>query len=49
MVVLSLKHNHKIYKYVNIYNIRMFPSDPKGSLDDNFSKAIIKYNFNEGS
>ena len=46
--MLKIKYN-KIYKPTIIGDTRMFPSDPKGSLDDNFSEAIIKKSFNEGS
>lgn len=35
--------NTKIYKPNFISKIRMFPSDPTGSLDVYFSKCLISY------
>lgn len=32
--IVAHNKNSKIYKLFNCYNIRMFPSDPTGSLDD---------------
>ena len=36
-------HFGKIYKGIIVNNIRMFPSDPTGSLDDFFSENFINY------
>ncbi len=33
----------KIYKPLTIDNIRMFPSDPTGSLDDFFLRGYLNY------
>lgn len=40
---INFQRNSKIYKSQILFNIRMFPSDPTGSLDDLFSKILINY------
>ncbi len=37
------KQNINIYKLFVINNIRMFPSDPTGSLDDFFLRSYLNY------